>query len=156
MFTVIIPIEPGVEPVIEENTYLSSADFPILIVEDNIMNQKIMMKLLEKIGHTALIANHGKEALEMLEKETVSLILMDLQMPVMDGFTCTAIIRGRDDRLKNIPIIAVTANLMDADKKRCIECGMNDYLKKPVTLDTLRNSLSCYLESRISTTIPEV
>ena len=84
--------------------------------------------------------------LEILDKETVSLILMDLQMPVMDGFTCTDEIRKRDDDKKQIPIIAVTANLMDADKERCIKSGMNDFLKKPVKLDILRDSLSKYVE----------
>ena len=156
VFTVTFPIAPGTVSVIEENTNLSSADLPILIVEDNTVNQKVMMKLLEKIGYRALIANHGKEAIDVLEKQAISLILMDLQMPVMDGFTCTANIRARADQLKNIPIIAVTANLMDADKQRCIECGMNDFLKKPVKLDTLRNSLSCYIESRCLSTEPEV
>lgn len=155
-FTVSFPIEPGVEPAIEQNTNLSSADLPILIVEDDKINQKVMKKLLEKMGYQSLIANHGKEALEMLEKEAISLILMDLQMPVMDGFTCTAEIRRREDQLKNIPIIAVTANLMDADKNRCIEYGMNAFLKKPVTMDTLRSNLSCYLESKIITPKPEV
>lgn len=146
-FTVVIPIEPGAEPVIEEKTNLASADLPILVVEDNMVNQKVMMKLLEKIGYKSLIANNGKEAIEIIDKEPVSVILMDLQMPVMDGFACTAKIRGREDQLKNIPIIAVTANLMDTDKKRCIECGMNDFLKKPIKLDLLRNCLSCYVES---------
>jgi signal transduction histidine kinase/CheY-like chemotaxis protein len=146
-FTVVFPIEPGVEPVIKEKTNLASADLPVLVVEDNIVNQKVMVKLLEKIGYTSLIANNGKEALEKLDKEAVSVILMDLQMPVMDGFTCTAKIRGREDELKNIPIIAVTANLMDTDKERCIEYGMNDFLKKPIKLELLRNSLSCYVES---------
>jgi signal transduction histidine kinase/ActR/RegA family two-component response regulator len=148
-FTVVFPIEPGTKPVIEEKTNLASADLPILVVEDNMVNQKVMMKLLEKIGYKSLIANNGKEALEILDKEVISVILMDLQMPVMDGFTCTAKIRGREDQLKNIPIIAVTANLMDADKKRCIECGMNDFLKKPIKLDLLRNCLSFYVESEI-------
>lgn len=145
-FTVTFPIEPGAKPVIKEKTNLASADLPILVVEDNLVNQKLMEKLLEKIGYTSLIANNGKEALEILEKEAVSLILMDLQMPVMDGFTCTAKIREREDLLKTIPIIAVTANLMDTDKKRCIEYGMNDFLKKPIKLDKLNNSLSCYIK----------
>jgi len=148
-FTVVFPIEPGTEPVIEEKTNLASANLPILVVEDNMVNQKVMMKLLEKIGYKSLIANNGKVALEILDKEAVSVILMDLQMPVMDGFACTAKIRGREDQLKSIPIIAVTANLMDTDKKRCIECGMNDFLKKPIKLDLLRNCLSCYVESEI-------
>ncbi|MCP3872097.1 MAG: response regulator [Desulfobacteraceae bacterium] len=146
-FTITFPIEPGVEPVTKENINLASADLPILVVEDNLVNQKVMKKLLEKIGYASLIANNGKEALEILERDAVSLILMDLQMPVMDGFTCTAKIRGREDHLKDIPIIAATANLMDADKERCVECGMNDFLKKPIKLNKLRNSLSCYIVS---------
>ena len=145
MFTATFPIEPGVEPVESKN--LASADLPILVVEDNLVNQKLMEKLLEKSGYTSLIAGNGKEALEILGKKDISLILMDLQMPVMDGFSCTAKIRGREDHLKDIPIIAVTANLMDTDKERCIECGMNDFLKKPIKLDKLLNSLSCYIVS---------
>ncbi len=145
-FTITVPFEPGARPVIEKNTKLASADLPILIVEDNMVNQRVMMKLLEKIGYKSLVAVNGQEALEVLGIEDVSLVLMDLQMPVMDGLTCTKIIRKRDDQLKNIPIIAVTANLMDADKERCIKCGMNDFIKKPVNLDTLRNSLLSYVE----------
>lgn len=147
-FTVILPIALGVEPIIEKNTNFASFDLPILVVEDNRVNQKVMIKLLEKIGYKSLIANHGKEALEILEKEAVSVILMDLQMPVMDGLTCTAKIRGREDKLKNIPIIAVTANLMDADKERCIESGMNDFIKKPIKPHILRNSLLRFIESK--------
>ncbi len=151
-FTVTVPIETGIEPVIEKPTHLASSDLPILIVEDNIVNQKVMIKLLEKIGYKSLIANHGKEALEVLGKEAVSLILMDLQMPVMDGLTCTAKIRRREDQLKNIPIIAVTANLMDTDKERCIEFGMNDFIKKPVKPDILCNSLLRFIEPGIQAT----
>ena len=145
-FSVAIPIEPGTEPVLGKNLNPASAELPILIVEDNIVNQKVMVKLLEKFGYKSLVASHGKEAIEVLEKEAVSLILMDLQMPVMDGFTCTARIRDRVDQLKNIPIIAVTANIMDADKDRCIKCGMNDFIKKPINPDLLRNSLLCYVK----------
>jgi len=114
-----------------------------------------MMKLLEKIGYKTVIANHGEEALEILKKESVSLILMDLQMPVMDGLTCTAEIRKQKDRQKNIPIIAVTANLMDADKELCLKSGMNDFLKKPIKPESLRKSLSCYLEPGLETAVPE-
>lgn len=155
IFSVIIPIEPGIKPVVEENKNLASANLPILVVEDNVVNQKVMMKLLEKIGYKSVIANHGEEALEILKKESVSLILMDLQMPVMDGLTCTAEIRKQKDRQKNIPIIAVTANLMDADKELCIKSGMNDFLKKPIKPESLRKSLLCYLEPGLETAVPE-
>jgi len=148
IFTAIIPIEPGVVPIPAEHTNLVSADLPILVVEDNLVNQKLMIKILEKLGYQSRVASHGKEALRILENEAISLVLMDLQMPVMDGLTCTAKIRERSDQLKNIPIIAITANLMDADKKKCIECGMNDYLKKPINLNELRYALSCYIENK--------
>lgn len=146
-FTVTIPIEKKTLPVINQTKNLASADLPILIVEDNPVNQRVMKKLLEKIGYTSVIAGHGQEALEILSKEAVSVILMDLQMPVMDGFDCTATIRNRKDHLKDIPIIAVTANLMDADKKRCIDSGMNDFLKKPVRQEQLLSCLSSYIEA---------
>lgn len=156
IFSVWIPVEPGNEPVEEESKDLASADLPILIVEDNLVNQKVMMKLLDKIGYKSLIANHGAEALEILKKESVSLVLMDLQMPVMDGLTCAATIRKLNDQIKNIPIIAVTANLMDADKELCMESGMNDFLKKPIKPEALRKSLSCYLEAVVETDLTNI
>ena len=154
-FSVVIPIEPGTEPVLGKNLNPASAEIPILIVEDNIVNQKVMVKLLEKFGYKSLVASHGKEAIEVIEKEDVSLILMDLQMPVMDGLTCTAEIRKQKDRQKNIPIIAVTANLMEADKELCLKSGMNDFLKKPIKPESLRKSLLCYLEPGLETAVPE-
>jgi len=149
LFTVSLPVSLGVIQTIDKQRVLASADLPILVVEDNVINQKVIVKLLEKIGYSAIIANHGQEALELLEKEQFSLILMDIQMPVMDGFICTKRIRNRDDELKDISIIAVTANVMDADKNRCIESGMNDFLKKPIGLDSLGECLSNFVEKPI-------
>lgn len=90
-------------------------------------------------GYCSLIANNGIEGLEVLKKRKVSVILMDLQMPLMDGFCCAQEIRKSENI--DIPIISVTANLMDADKARCIDSGMNDFLEEPVKLDVLRSSL---------------
>lgn len=145
-FKVTLPVAPGEAPKVENSKKLSSATLPILVVEDNLVNQKVMQKMLEELGYTSLIVAHGKDALEILNKHSFSLILMDLQMPVMDGFTCTEEIRKRNDGIQQIPIIALTANLMDADKEHCIESGMNDYLKKPVKLVDLQISLSNYIE----------
>ncbi len=141
-----IPVAAGKKPEEGVAKALASATLPILIVEDNLVNQKIMIKILEKLGYRSLIANNGKEALETLQENVVSVILMDLQMPVMDGFKCTEKIRLCQDNIKNIPVIAVTANLMDADKSRCIESGMNEFLEKPVKLEILRSCLSQYIE----------
>ncbi|NRB42323.1 MAG: response regulator [Pseudomonadales bacterium] len=146
-FSVTLAVESGEAPQLDSVRMLASAELPILVVEDNLVNQKVMQMMLEKLGYSSMIAKHGEEALEVLDKETVSLILMDLQMPVMDGFSCTEEIRKRNDDIKDIPIIAVTANLMDADKERCIQSGMNDFLKKPVQLEILQASLSHYVEA---------
>jgi len=149
-FIVELPIRPGVASKIEKRSELLSADLPILVVEDNLVNQKVIQKLLEKLGYFSVVTSNGKEALEQLERESFSVILMDLQMPVMDGFTCTEDIRRRTDAIQTIPIIAVTANLMDADKERCIQSGMNDFLKKPVKLALLKASMEHYVEPGVT------
>ncbi|NRB43087.1 MAG: response regulator, partial [Pseudomonadales bacterium] len=118
-FIVSLPVKSTAAPLIIEKTSHKASDVLILVVEDNPVNQQVLCKLLEILGYNFVIANNGEEALMMLEKHTISLILMDLQMPIMDGFTCSQAIRNREDALKNIPIIAVTANFLDADKQRC-------------------------------------
>ncbi|MDX1696054.1 MAG: 7TM diverse intracellular signaling domain-containing protein [Ketobacteraceae bacterium] len=145
-FYVAIPVQPGEQetPAEHSEPYLSRA-LPVLVVEDNMVNQMVIVKMLKNLGLEALLANQGREALVLLEKLPVSMILMDLQMPVMDGFTCAQTIRNRTDELKDIPIIAVSANLMDVDKARCIESGMNDFLEKPVKLDQLKKSLGRFI-----------
>ena len=145
-FTLRIPLEVG-EPVhLHAPDKLASADSPILVVEDNIVNQKVIAKMLKKLGFKSLVANHGEEALDILKGNTVSLILMDLQMPIMDGFSCTSAIRTSNSDYKNIPIIAVTANVMDQDKARCAEVKMNDFLEKPLKLNVLRSCLSQHIK----------
>ncbi|NRB36919.1 MAG: DUF4154 domain-containing protein [Pseudomonadales bacterium] len=133
-----------------------SAQLPILVVEDNLINQKVLVKMLEKVGYTSVVANNGEEALEILKQKAVSLILMDLQMPVMDGFSCTESIRSNKNFSADLPIIAVTANLMAADKQHCLDVGMNDYLAKPVSLNKLQQSLLNYLELPASIQAPAV
>jgi len=144
-FTLSLPVDLGDAPTQASSHTLASPDLPVLVVEDNLVNQKIILKMLKKLGYNTLVANQGEEALEVLENNPVALILMDLQMPIMDGFSCTNAIRVRSDSLKDIPIIAVTANIMDADKKRCVECGMNEFMAKPISLVGLRDCLSLYV-----------
>lgn len=145
-FTLSLPVSLGVAATTGAAQAKSSAEQPILVVEDNKTNQLIMKQILTKLGYNSVVANHGGEALEILNAQSISLVLMDLQMPIMDGFTCTQRIRSSTDKIKNIPIIAVTANLMDADKQRCMEYGMNNYLAKPVRMDHLKKSLLLYIE----------
>ena len=103
----------------------------ILLVEDNAINQKVVTALLRKRGYSVDIAPHGQRALEMLEFHTYALVLMDVQMPVLDGLETTRRIRA-DHRFKQLPIVAMTAHAMNGDRERCLQTGMNDYLAKPV------------------------
>ncbi len=104
----------------------------VLVAEDNPVNQRMMIKMLEKLGCHVDTVNNGREAVDRLERCTYDLVLMDCQMPEMDGYTATEEIRKRNGTLKQIPIIAVTANAMAEDRERCLKAGMNDYLPKPV------------------------
>lgn len=117
---------------------------PVLIVEDNEVNQIIMAKMLQRLGYPRLIASDGAQALELLEQHQVSLILMDLQMPVMDGFECTRHIRSLANQTAKTPILALSANLSDEQKQACLDVGMDNYLAKPVDLETLKAALLAY------------
>ena len=103
----------------------------VMIVEDNQVNQKLVSALLQKNGYTVAITSNGVEALEALEQEDFRIILMDVQMPVMDGIEATRIIR-RNPRWAATPIIAMTARAMEGDKQSCLSAGMNAYISKPI------------------------
>jgi two-component system sensor histidine kinase/response regulator len=105
----------------------------ILLAEDNLVNQKLASRLLENHGHIVVVASDGAQALEILEKQRFDLILMDAQMPVMDGFEATAAIRRLEENTHtHIPIIAMTAHAMVGDRQRCLQSGMDGYIPKPV------------------------
>jgi PAS domain S-box-containing protein len=110
----------------------------ILLAEDNAVNQKLAVRLLEKRGHTLVVASTGKEALAAWKNERFDLILMDVQMPEMDGFEVTAAIR-QAERLTgvHIPIVAMTAHAMSGDRQRCLEAGMDGYIPKPIQAQTV-------------------
>ncbi|MBK7002702.1 MAG: response regulator [Rhodoferax sp.] len=111
----------------------------ILLVEDNIINQKVAQMILDKLGHKADVAANGLEAVRALGLINYDLVLMDCQMPEMDGFEATTVIRNPGSNVLNhkVPIIAMTANAMKGDREQCIEAGMDDYLSKPVKKDEL-------------------
>jgi signal transduction histidine kinase/ligand-binding sensor domain-containing protein len=105
----------------------------ILLAEDNPVNQRLAMRLLEKRGHRVDLASSGREAIDWLERKRFDLILMDLQMPDMDGLEATALIREREKRDGGrTPIVALTAHTMKGDRERCIEAGMDNYINKPI------------------------
>ena len=114
----------------------------VLIVEDNVINQKVLCKLLEKINIHSDIANNGKEALVMYEKNDYDIIFMDLHMPEMDGFEATNQIHlSAKYKQKSIPIIAVTASAFDEDKVKAISSGMDDFITKPIVLKNLEETI---------------
>jgi CheY-like chemotaxis protein len=117
----------------------------ILVVEDNLVNQKVLLKMLKALGQTAIVANNGREALSILERESFSLVLMDCQMPEMDGFETTRQIRSKKGKNSRIPIVALTAFALKGDREKCEAAGMDDYLPKPIKLDVLKTVLSHWL-----------
>jgi polar amino acid transport system substrate-binding protein len=112
----------------------------LLVVEDNEINQQVAQELLEQALFKVDIANHGQEAIEMVNKGQYDCILMDLQMPVMDGFTATRELR-KDERYKALPILAMTANATHEDRQRCEEAGMDDHIAKPIIPKVLFETL---------------
>ena len=122
----------------------------ILLVEDNQANQKLASLILKKIGHVITIANNGKEAVEAVEKGNYDMVLMDCQMPEMDGFEATIAIREAE-KLGNahIPIIAMTANALVGDREHCLEVGMNDYISKPINPKQLKSVLEKWSNERL-------
>jgi PAS domain S-box-containing protein len=120
--------------------YASRRSCRVLVAEDNPVNQKLALRLLEKHGHVVRLANNGREALELLEQEAFDVILMDVQMPEMGGFEATARIRAAEkDSGRHIPIVALTAHAMRGDRERCLDAGMDAYVCKPIQeMDLLR------------------
>jgi CheY-like chemotaxis protein len=109
----------------------------ILLAEDHEISQKMATRLLEKRGYSVVAAENGEEVLENLDGEAFDLVLMDVQMPVMDGIIATQKIRNLKSDIRDIPIIAMTAHAMKGDRQRCLDAGMDDYISKPIDVDDL-------------------
>jgi CheY-like chemotaxis protein len=114
----------------------------ILVVEDNLVNQKVALFLLKKFGYQADTASNGKEGVKAVQQVSYDLILMDVMMPEMDGYEATQKIRAMDNNRKDIPIIAMTANAMKGDREKCLKAGMNDYITKPVKPENLLEAIT--------------
>jgi two-component system sensor histidine kinase/response regulator len=112
----------------------------ILLAEDNEINQEIAIELLESVGLNVTVANNGREAVELVNQSKFDCILMDMQMPEMDGYEATQELR-KDKRYKELPIIAMTANAMQGDREKCLKAGMNDYISKPINPKDLYSTL---------------
>lgn len=117
----------------------------ILVAEDYFVNQEVTQDILELMDFTVEIAENGREALEKFEAGSFDAILMDIQMPEMDGYQATAAIREKEDASNRIPIIALTANALSGDREKCLAAGMDDYLSKPVEAVKLEEILKKYI-----------
>jgi CheY-like chemotaxis protein len=121
----------------------SAKSLRILVAEDNAVNQAVIIRVLAKMGHTALLANHGKEAVGMSQAEKFDVIFMDVQMPEMDGFAATRAIRETEKMSgMHVPIYAMTAHAMKGDRELCLAAGMDGYLTKPLRLNEVAEVLA--------------
>jgi CheY-like chemotaxis protein len=136
-----IPSDPPTETSVAKTiTPRALADLRILLVEDNAVNQMLAMSMLQKLGAKADLAADGLEALDCVRQGVYDLILMDMQMPRMDGLSATRAIRALPD-IRQPRIVALTANAMDADREACLDAGMNDFLTKPFQAFDLQEKL---------------
>ena len=146
-------------PLVTRHSLREKGDFlrslSILLAEDNRVNQKIALRLLEKRGHHAVLAINGKEALEALAQASFDLVLMDVHMPDMDGIEATIAIREKEKSTGlHQPVIAMTALAMKGDRERCLAAGMDGYLSKPIDLQQLDDLLAEYTHRRSSDVVP--
>jgi len=138
----IAPVSPkAYEPYTDESLD-QPAEISVLLVEDNIVNRKLAVLILEKVGCMVDVAFNGAEGVEKFKSGNYAAIFMDCQMPVMDGYDATRSIRDLETDGSRIPIIAVTANAMKGDREKCIECGMDDYISKPIMPTDLHEAVS--------------
>jgi two-component system sensor histidine kinase/response regulator len=121
-----------------------------LLVEDNPVNQRLTAKLMDRLGHEVVIVNNGKEALEEFEHDDFHLVLMDVQMPVMDGIEATIAIREKERQKGegHVPIIAMTAHAMSGDMERCLAAGMDGYISKPISAENFFKTISAFVPER--------
>ena len=110
----------------------------MLVAEDNEINRRVIVGMLRRIGCDVTFAVDGREAVQMVTQKEFALVLMDCQMPEMDGYEATREIRRLDGRCRELPVIALTANVLPSDRAACEQAGMDDFLPKPVKLDRLR------------------
>jgi two-component system sensor histidine kinase/response regulator len=134
----------------------SSRKLRILVAEDNAVNQAVILRVLQKMGHTPVLAQNGKEALALASTEKFDLVFMDVQMPEMDGLAATAAIRESEKTSgARLPIFAMTAHAMKGDRERCLEAGMDGYITKPVRFSDIEETLSGLARAPVTAAKPQ-
>lgn len=154
-FSVCVPLEPSSYETLAPSEAVMGGDSPIqgahiLVVEDDLVNQRYIVRLLEKMGCTVTLAEDGLEAIEVLKAERFDVVFMDVEMPRMNGIEATRAIRDRETGCLDprVPIVALTAHAMWGDEQRCVHAGMDDYVSKPVEIDTMAAIIQSILGSR--------
>jgi CheY-like chemotaxis protein len=151
LLLVVMEMKPAAERVTAVDTMPQRPDvssLKVLLVEDVVINQKVASRILEKLGHTVTLAHDGREAVAVWERGRFDLILMDVQMPVMDGIQATALIREKEQSTgRHVPIIAMTAYAMKGDEEKCRDAGMDGYVSKPAKQAEIRAAIEAVLSS---------
>jgi two-component system sensor histidine kinase/response regulator len=146
------PVQEAAPLLTKHSLRESRAALNILLAEDNRVNQTLAIRLLEKRGHTVVLAETGRAALEAVQKQPFDLVLMDVQLPEMDGMEATRAIRHREKSSRqHVPIIAMTANAMLGDKELCLQSGMDGYVAKPLSVEDLFGTIDSVLQSTCTT-----
>ena len=142
------PLEISLDSICKSKSESRRARLKVLIVDDAPVNRKVVLRQLHKLGHVAECAHHGQEALERLAKNNYDIVLMDCQMPVLDGYQATQAIRQQEQGIdRHQVVIGVTAHAMKGDREKCLAAGMDEYISKPVTLDDLNKVIQqCFLK----------
>jgi two-component system, sensor histidine kinase and response regulator len=135
----------------------STRKLRVLVAEDNAVNQAVVLRVLQKMGHIAVLAQNGKEALALASAEKFDLVFMDVQMPEMDGMAATGAIRKHESKngLARLPIFAMTAHAMKGDRERCLEAGMDGYITKPVRFSDIEQTLSGVAQAPVAPVAPD-
>jgi CheY-like chemotaxis protein len=132
-------------PALHRASEAAAKDALVLLVEDNAINRRVGQKMLEKLGYGVRCVGNGAEAIEAVGSSRYDLVLMDCQMPKMDGFEATTVIRAREDPQCRTPIISLTASAMESDRARCLQAGMDDFMSKPIKREDLAEIIDKWL-----------
>ena len=151
-----IPASDEIQPCEEHTTLAAIRKLHILIADDNLVNLRLARSLLAKQGHSAVAVGSGREALSALEQQSFDVVLMDVQMPDMDGVETTKAIRSQERiSRKHLPIVAMTAHAMIGDRERCLAAGMDSYVTKPVDAGKLFAAITDALHKDLTSNVPQ-